>query len=139
MKNYGSNFRHDVGPLLTKFMEAVALKKVAFDYAKERDLFQRTFAVIGRAFADGTAFRGRRRDGAVTGSLSPTLFELVALAVAGNIDAAESCSPDQLRANLTLFADSARAESLTGSGSNSKKKTFGRLEKAKAWQGGGQA
>jgi hypothetical protein len=134
MKNYGSNFRHDVGPLLTKFMEAAALKKVAFDYTMESDLFRRTFAVIARAFGDGTAFRGRRKDGAVAGSLSPTLFELVALAVAWSIEDSEGCSPDQLRASLIALVESARAESLTGSGSNSRKKTVGRLDKARAWK-----
>lgn len=134
MKNYGSNFRHDVAALLTRFMEEVALQKVTFNYSEEVALFRRTFTVIGRAFTDGSAFRARRKDGAVTGSLSPTLFELVSLAVAWNIEASDSCTPDSLRSSLEELAEAARTDSLTGSGSNSKKKTHGRFERARAWK-----
>jgi hypothetical protein len=133
MKNNATHFRHDVGDLLTSYMEQVARRELDFDYDCEKELFRRTWGVMNRAVQDGTAFRARRRDGGLTGTFSPTLFELRSLAVAFNIDAAEGLQDDDLGNRLEELLTRAQEAGLLGSGSNSKKKTLGRVEMARTW------
>lgn len=132
MKNHAAEFKHDVAALLTSYMEKVAKRDVAFDYEKEMQQFGRTWKVINRAFPEGTAFRARGRSGFGSGMFSPTLFELRALAVAWNTERAEALRDDELRRKLDDLAEAALREGLLGSGSNSKRKTLGRVAKAKS-------
>jgi len=126
MKNNHARFKHDVGELLTEYMKHVASGKEAFDYDHERALFKRTWTVIVAALPDGKIFRP-----AGGGLFSPTIFEIIALAVALQIDAAEKFPPTDLAAKLRSLISAAKAEGLTGAGTNSRKKTLGRIERAR--------
>nr|WP_275936642.1 DUF262 domain-containing protein [Labilithrix luteola] len=128
MKNWHDVFKHDVGELLTEFMKHVASQKIEFDYDQERGLFEKTWAVIAAAVPNGAIFRPRGG-----GMFSPTVFELVSLAVAFNIDDAFELEPAALAQKLDELVASAKAEGLTGAGSNSRKKTRGRVDKARSY------
>jgi hypothetical protein len=107
-------------------MEQVSGNKLAFDYALEETTFTETWKLLKPAFPDGRIFRPRKG-----GMFSPTVFEIVALSVAFNLDNAKKLTSDQLRDKLQAVVDEAKTDGLTGSGSNSKKKTLGRISKAK--------
>lgn len=132
MKNAEALFKHDVAAFLTEYMEEVAKKSFPFDYTKERLLFDRVWKCVAPAFADGEAFRGRRGDKSV-GPFSPALFEIVAIGIARNIGVVEGWTPDQLRERIVAAINTARARGFTGAGSNSRAKTFGRLQFATEW------
>jgi hypothetical protein len=133
MKNYGDKFTHDVSPLMTTFMEEVARGAVSFDYDAEERHFSTTWKLINAAIPDGDAFRFRSAKGTPTGQFSPTLFELVSLAVASNLTTAAGLDKAALADQLFALATEAKGKDLIGSGSNSKKKTLGRLALAKTW------
>lgn len=133
MKNYGRQFKHDVAELLTQYMEAVANGRIGFDFEKEESLFRRTWTTLAKAFPDGTAFTARRQDGKLAGPFSPTLFEIISLAVAWHIDDAEGCSSEQIGDSLRALIETVRKNNLMGAGSNSRKKTLGRLDAAMQW------
>lgn len=134
MKNYGTHFRHDVAPLLTQYMEQVTSGKVEFDYAVERNAFERLWCTIARIDNPERLFRAVRKDGTYVGILSPTYFELVSLAVGWHLDAAERLSAEELGKSLRALIADARENGVTGAGSNSRVKTQGRLDLAKAWR-----
>ncbi len=134
MKNYGKHFKHDVSELLTKYMEAVASGNTSFDYEEEEQVFVRTWNVLQDAFEDGTAFTARRRDGRLAGPFSPTIFEIMSLAVAWHLEDAERCTPAALNESLLLLIEQAKQKELMGAGSNSRRKTLGRFELARTWK-----
>lgn len=126
MKNRYAVFKHDVGELLTEYMEQVASGKIEFNYEAEQALFRRTWKTLAATLPDGKIYRPKRG-----GLFSPTVYEIVALSVAFNIDKAEALKPDDLRSRLEQIVIEAKTEGITGAGSNSKKKTLGRIEKAR--------
>ena len=126
MKNWYHSFKHDVTDLLTAYMEQVSGNKLAFDYAAEEAIFVDTWKLLKPAFPDGRIFRPKRG-----GMFSPTVFEIVALSVAFSLDNAKKLTADELKVKLDAVVTEAKTEGLTGAGSNSKKKTLGRIAKAK--------
>lgn len=133
MKNYASNFKHDVAEFLTRYMEQVARGAIKFDYSEEETLFHRVWKAINEAMSNGIAFRGKDHEGKSFGPFSPTLFEMVSVAVALNITKAEALSPEDRASKISQLILQAKEDSLTGSGSNSKKKTSGRMDLARRW------
>lgn len=126
MKNWSHSFKHNVTEVLTNYMEQVSGNKLAFDYAAEETVFIETWKLLKPAFPEGRIFRPKRG-----GMFSPTVFEIVALSVAFNLDNAKKLTPQELGARLAATVTEAKNDGLTGSGSNSKKKTLGRITKAK--------
>ncbi len=126
MKNHHSKFTHDVRELLTEYMKQVSSGSIPFDFDSEKALFARTWTQIQKATADGKIFRPKRG-----GMFAPTVFELVGLGVAFNIDKAEALEANVLLEKLELFVQTAKNDALTGPGSNSKKKTLGRVQRAR--------
>lgn len=134
MKNFGDRFKHDVRDLLTKYMEEVATGRLAFDYAGEQSAFVQTWSLIAAAIPDGEAFRAKSKDDRSSqGPFSPALFELVSLAVAANVDQVATLPAPVLREKIIDLIIRAKEDGFTGSGSNSGKKTRGRLELARKW------
>lgn len=133
MKNYSNSFKHDVSDFLTHYMEEVARGAITFDYGSEKRLFQRTWAAIQSALPDGDAFRSKGTDRKSTGSFSPAIFEVVSVGVAKNIDHFESLNDTSRRDHIIDLILKAKAENLVGSGSNSAKKTKGRMALASNW------
>ncbi|TAN44563.1 MAG: hypothetical protein EPN22_06295 [Nitrospirae bacterium] len=133
MKNYSHNFKHEVSDFLTEYMEAVARNAVSFSYEAEKELFKRVWIQINRALPGGEAFRGKNpSDRRSYGPFSPALFEMVSIGVAHNIEIVEKLSPEEIGDKITNLIIKAKANVLTGSGSNSRSKTVGRLELGKA-------
>ncbi|MGH8497315.1 MAG: DUF262 domain-containing protein, partial [Methylococcales bacterium] len=62
LKNWREHFRHDVADFLTQYMEAVSDpdNPEPFDYEKERDIFERTFAILSRALQDKAFSRANK-------------------------------------------------------------------------------
>lgn len=135
MKNYGGRFRHDVAPLLTTYMEQVASSKVQFDYGQEETLFGDIRKTIADAAADGNLFRHNRK-GRSWGGFSPTLFELVSLAAANSLSKIKPLNKTEQIKEFRTLLSKAKNRGYTGGGSNSKKKTKGRLDMAKSWSPG---
>jgi len=132
MKNAEALFKHDVAAFLTEYMEEVARKGFAFDFERERLLFERVWKRVAPTLPDGEAFRGRRGNRSV-GPFSPALFEIVSIGIARNIDSVEKSEPGQLRRRIFAAIDEARSKGFTGAGSNSRAKTLGRLQFATQW------
>ena len=132
MKNNSHNFKHEVSDFLTEYMESVARKSISFDYELEADLFKRTWLQVNRALPGGEAFRGKNsEDRRSYGPFSPALFEMIGIGVANNIDAVERLSPAELADKIIDLIIKAKEMGLTGSGSNSRTKTIGRLDLGK--------
>lgn len=136
MKNGLADFKHDVDEFLTRYMERVAEGKHPFNYLDERVLFERMTKLLVSHLPNGEGFRFKDAQGALHGPFSPTLFELVTVAIASNIEAAESLAnadAQKFRDRVHALNLRARDDGLTGSGSNSLKKTRGRMQLAIGW------
>ena len=132
MKNYSANFKHDVGDFLTEYMEAVARKAVSFDYEAQRRTFYEVCTQLNRALPDGEAFRGKSHgDRKSYGPFSPALFEMIIVGIAENITIVSQLAPEELKGKIIDLIIRAKDLGLTGGGSNSRTKTFGRIELAK--------
>lgn len=62
-KNDRSKYNHDVGPFMTSYMEAVSdpeNPKYTFDYATERTIFEKTFAILSETLG-ANAFSGMNK------------------------------------------------------------------------------
>jgi hypothetical protein len=133
LKNSGSNFKHDVSDFMTAYMEDVAKKTLRFDYAEEKSIFLETWKSIKDALPDGDAFRGRTVSDRPAGPFSPLLFEIVSIGIATNIPYVKSLKVDELRKRITDLLHEVPSKNVTGSGSNSRKKTVGRINLGKTW------
>jgi hypothetical protein len=133
LKNSAATFRHDVGDFMTKYMEDVARRTIKFDYTAERAVFLETWKALKDALPDGEAFRGRTANDRSAGPFSPSLFEIVSVGIAVNIDYAKTLGPAQLKTKITQLLQKVPTYGVTGSGSNTRKKTVGRVEVGTAW------
>lgn len=129
MKNNSHNFKHEVSDFLTEYMESVARKSISFDDVIEAELFKRTWVQINKALPGGEAFRGKSpADRRSYGPFSPALFEMISIGIAHNIEAVEQFLPRTLADKIINLIIEAKEKGLTGSGSNSRTKTIGRLD-----------
>lgn len=133
LKNSGANFKHDVSDFMTAYMEDVARKTLKFEYVQEKAVFLDTWRAIKEALPDGEAFRGRTTNDRPAGPFSPLLFEIVSIGIATNIQYAKSLSPADLRQKITELLHVVPSKNVTGSGSNARKKTLGRIDLGKMW------
>lgn len=131
MKNFSGKFKHDVSEFLTAFMEEVAGGTVHFDYKVESERFDQIVGLINEAAPDGDAFKGRDKNGNATGPFSPALFEIVMLGISNHLEADVNISAEWIREKLRTVSKTAKELELVGGGSNSKKKTLGRIEFSK--------
>ena len=62
LKNWRGKFKHDVADFLTEYMEAVSDPEnpEPFDYQKEKEIFERTFAILARALGDKAFSRANK-------------------------------------------------------------------------------
>jgi len=127
MKNKYSDFKHDVADFLTKYMEEVASKKIDFDEVKEKTLFKETWDVIHNSYSDGEAFRGKTVQRTSTGPFSPSLFEIITIGIAINLEKIKTIPPNLLKEKIIDVIIEAKTKGFTGSGSNSRLKTLNRI------------
>jgi hypothetical protein len=133
MRNSPEEFRHDLGPFLDNYMEKLAASEMTFDFKAEKETFLRTVKVIEQALPDGKAFRQKSEEGRYLGPFSPAVFEMVMIAVSFNLDSYESAAHEKVKVRLEELITTAKKQGLTGAGSNSRKKTLGRVVLAKGW------
>ncbi len=133
LKNSGTNFKHDVSAFMTAYMEDVARKTLKFDYSQERTIFLETWKIVNNALPNGEAFRGRTSNDRPAGPFSPLLFEIVSVGIADNIQYVKTLPSGKLKEKITALLREVPAKNVTGSGSNSRRKTIGRMELGKSW------
>jgi hypothetical protein len=133
LKNGAGNFKHDVSDFMTAYMEDVAKTTLKFDYLQEKAVFLETWKAIKDALSDGEAFRGRTENDRPAGPFSPLLFEIISIGIATNIQYVKTLTPDELKQKITELLHEVPSRNVTGSGSNSRKKTIGRLNLGKGW------
>ncbi len=114
-------------------MQGVARKSIKFDQNAELQLFKRVWHIVAAAMPNGVAFQGKTDDDRSFGPFSPTLFEMVSVGIAQNIEAVEPLDPAAVRQKRNGLIKEGKHQALTGSGSNSRKKFRKRLDLANCW------
>jgi len=132
-KNYSEHFTHDVSRFLTDYMQEVARKSLSFNQDAEKQTFDAVWSLIVEALPDGQAFQGKSEDNKSFGPFSPTLFEMISVGVANNLDPVRKLSAEPRREKIVELIKEAKRQNLTGSGSNTRKKFAKRLELATDW------
>jgi hypothetical protein len=89
-RNHRDSFRHDVADFLTEYMEGVSEteeeNRIAFNYDDQRDIFLKTFQVLGRTLGSAAfSFANRARD-ALTRSFSVYHFEAFTVGIQSGLD-----------------------------------------------------
>lgn len=122
-KNKRDEYKHIVSEFLTDYMEHVSDPQATaprFDYATERPLFEKTFAVLNAALGS-EAFRSAQADGQL-GPFSVLLFEAFSLGIQESIatlDPGNHASMTRLREQIrTLKVDVTFRKDTTGGGLN---------------------
>jgi hypothetical protein len=124
-KNNFAGFRHDISPFLDAFMERVTDQErpdaMTFDYAVERDRFQRVFKILSETLGGNTCLRWLNDKAGFGGEFSLHHFEAFALGVAKVSDATPSPpNVDAIGAALLQVKKDAEFRQLTtGGGQNS--------------------
>lgn len=126
VKNWASEFRHDVDQFLTRFMEEVAKGTVPFDYDKEENIFNQTWEIIKLAADQGHAFRAKNVEDKSIGPFSPALYEMITYGISSNLHKLDP--NDNLSDRIIDAIKRAKDQGLTGAGSNSKRKFNDRLK-----------
>lgn len=122
MKNYRNVFKHDVSDFLTEYMEKVSdpAHILAFDYASERELFERTFSMLDRALGSKAfSYANRARDD-LTRAFSVYHFEAISLGIQSRIQNLQPGNAHNLRDILmAIKIDPEFIRLTTGGGKNS--------------------
>lgn len=129
-KNSLEDFRHDIGPFLTKFAERATQHPATFDEKLERDTFATTFSLLARALGND-AFRARRSCRYV-GGFSMHHFEAISIALAHCVGESKAgfLSPDELRNRLERLKDDVEFTKMTTGGGHNRKSKY--VDKIKA-------
>lgn len=115
--------KHEIREYLDDFMIDAASGK--FNLSQEiEEKMKKCFELIKIALPDGKAFRFPKQ------GFSTNLFDIVATGVFHNLD---SLTPETLEAKHTSLLDAQELKSLTGAGSNTRKKLEGRIQLGKDW------
>jgi hypothetical protein len=117
---------------MTDYMERVSTSAVPFDYDAERAIFEKTFAVLNRAWGELSFGWWNEKAKTPVARFSAYHYEAFTLglqAVLDRIDLANSTQMEQLKqAMLNIKADRAFIEATTGGGKNSRGALQGRVE-----------
>lgn len=136
LKNWRTEFKHDVEPFITKCFKDVLTNKRPFNMVKEEELFRRTFDLIANVL-DGDAWR-HIRQGRPRGGFSVYVFEALSIGVAENIDLLESLPSSVVAERLNRIKTSEAFRENTGSGANSRTRLMARIQAAIDILRGGQ-
>jgi len=126
LKNNRQNFIHDVADFLTDYMEAVADpdNEIIFDYAKEKEIFLRTFGILAVTLKEKSfGLPNKKRDG-ITKGFSVYHYEAITIGLQGALDGIDITNP-QKKDDLTSVLESTKLDDefikmTTGGGRNSK-------------------
>jgi hypothetical protein len=123
-KNDRERYVHDVGDFMTEYMEAVSdpqRQDVTFDYVRERNIFERTFAILNATLGD-QAFSGYTNDGRRLGRFLSYHYEAFALGIQPYLDSID-LSDDSVIQRLAQRLDEIKRDPVfikitTGGGKN---------------------
>lgn len=89
-KNDIENYRYPVTEYLTRFLEKITTEEMAFDYDKERQVFQDTFHFINEQLGED-AFSGKTGAGAFRNEFILYYYDGIAVPLASLIDQINCC------------------------------------------------
>ncbi len=89
-KNDIENYRYPVTEYLTRFLEKITTGEMAFDYNKERQIFQDTFRFINKHLGE-EVFSGKTSFGTVRNEFVLYYFDGIAVPLASLIDRINCC------------------------------------------------
>lgn len=102
-KNDRENYRKDIAPFLTNYMEKVSYshietkeKCLQFDYAEEEKVFRKTFAVLSQALGKNAFARVNENNNFVV-SLSPNHFDAFTMGIQYYLNRLDSEDKEQMR------------------------------------------
>ena len=122
--NYSKEpFKHGVTEYLDKFMTVCADGKFEFTTDMQKRVLD-TFELINLAFPDYRAFRYLRS------GFSTNLFDVITTGIYNNID---KLTPEIIKTRHAELLASDDIKSVSGAGSNTRKKVTGRLDLGKKW------
>lgn len=130
-KNYRNKYTHDVEDFLTDYMEAIAKKREDFIYDKEREIFNKTFAVLNGCLGE-FAFSGVNKQKKFISRFLSLHYECFTLGIQeylGNIDTINITQMKKLREGLIKIKGDEEFHRLTtGGGKNYSKMLEERIE-----------
>lgn len=120
-KNCRAEYKHEVGDFMTDYMERVASHMLPFDYDAERDVFNKTFAVLNRTLGEH-AFSGVNEVGTFISKFLNYHFEAFTLGLQPYLDQIVSDDAELMRRLADAFravkSDQEFRRSTTGGGKN---------------------
>jgi len=125
LKNDRHQFKHDIEDFLTEYMEAVSdpISPIKFDYVSEREVFEKTFAVLRNALQDSAFAFANKEKSKLTKSFSVLHFEAISLGILLFLDRLDPSDHSQMArlgdALTTLKLDDTFVRLTTGGGKNS--------------------
>jgi hypothetical protein len=127
-KNAREQFHGNVRDWLDSFMESVLLKRVAFDYGKERAIFTDLFSEIYSKLGDSAfvKFRGTNP----IGGLAPAYYEAVSIGCFTSLDALKKKPGDNIKNAIVNLVQSEKFRDVTGPGANNRAKLEKRIQLA---------
>ncbi len=85
IKNDIGDYRYPVTEFLTRYLENITNHEVDFDYSKEEELFNRTFAFISQNLGEDI-FSSKTKNGNMKNDFVTYLYDGITIAIAGLID-----------------------------------------------------
>ena len=90
IKNDLGNYKYPVTEYLTRYLEKITMQKVQFDYAKEKQIFEKTFKFINDNWGE-KAFSGKTVNGTIRNEFVLYYFDGIAISLATLIEKIEEC------------------------------------------------
>jgi hypothetical protein len=126
-RNNRENFRHDVADFLTEYMEGVSEpeddSRIDFNYDEQREIFLKTFRVLGRTLGSAAFSYANRAREALTRSFSVYHFEAFTVGLQSRLNVIDVNDPAVVKRLSQIFReiklDAQFIRITTGGGKNS--------------------
>ncbi|MGD0585780.1 MAG: hypothetical protein ABSA86_08405, partial [Oryzomonas sp.] len=124
-KNVRDIFRGNVRDWLDDYMENIILEKTVFDYAQEKNEFERLFYYLDDVIGSG-AFVKYRGDSPI-GGLAPAYYEAVSIGTYSVIDQINTKDQNKIKQAIITTVQSADFRNNTGPAANTRPKLEARI------------
>ena len=106
-KNWRCKFKHDVADFLTEYMEAVSDSDhpEQFDYAVEKEVFERTFAILSRALGEKAFSRANKKQKDLVQSFGIYHYEAFTLGLQAFLDKIDINTESGIEKIKSIFMD----------------------------------
>lgn len=127
-KNYRDRFSHDIADYLTEYMEGVSepdeIKRLPFDYARETEIFIKTFTIFDRTLRELSFCYANKAREKITGGFSALHFEAFTIGIQPFLEKIDVEDVDLMNKLTSLFTeiklDAEFYQMTTGGGKNSR-------------------